>query len=145
MSLGALAIVAVLCVTYAWRLGTFDGLMRGTPAAPKAGHWQGANPALSFDVGADGWMAHVKLDVENLPYASCSVWASVIQIAPDQTFASSLGTDPSTGNLLRFDVEMQGTFYGTTAYGTYKPRACGGIASGGNRSDGKWSAAWQHP
>jgi hypothetical protein len=143
--LSAIVLVAVVCLASAWRFGVFDGLTRGTPAAPTAGHWGGVNPAISFDIGADGQMADVRLEVEDLPYASCSVWALAIPVASDHTFASVLGTDPSTGNLMQFRVEMKGEFYGTTASGTYRTLACGGIGAGQNVHERKWSATWQRP
>ena len=89
--LSAIVLVAVVCLASAWRFGAFDGLTRGTPAAPTAGHWEGVNPAISFDVGAGGQMASVRLEVEDLPYAACSVWASVVPVLSDNTIRGRAG------------------------------------------------------
>ncbi len=137
--LSAAILIAVVCLASAWRLGAFDAIGRGTPAAPQAGHWSGSNPALSFDIGADGQMSNVSLDIEDLPYAWCATQAAAISVGSDYTFSSVLAQEPD--NLLTFRVELKGTFYGTTASGTYRTLTCGGAVAG-RGSEGRWSAQW---
>jgi hypothetical protein len=140
--LGAVVLVGLVAGAYMWRIGTFDDISRGALAAPDVGHWEGSSPALSFDIGLDGQMQNVRLVVDDLPYASCSPWASKIPVAADHTFASVLGS--SSGNLISLQVEVKGTFYGATAYGTYSTRVCPGLLPTDKVVDGKWSAQWQY-
>ena len=140
--LGAVVLVGLVAGAYMWRIGTFDDLLRGAPGAPDMGHWEGSSPALSFDIGPDGQMENVRLVVDDLPYASCSLWTSTIPVAADHTFASVLGSTP--GNLMTFKVEVKGTFYGATASGTYRTRKCPGLLPTDSVVDGKWSAHWQY-
>ena len=141
--LSALALIAVVLAGTVWRAGAFDGFLRGAPAAPKQGHWEGSDAALSFDIRPDGQMANVSLTIDDLPYASCTVLAATISVAPDHTFTSLLRSDPA--NLLVSQVEVTGTFYGSTASGTYKASQCGGLLRGDQEQDDKWSAEWTTP
>jgi hypothetical protein len=109
------------------------------PALPKAGHWEGSNPPVSFDVSIDGYIKNFTMSVL---YAS-----DTIDIFFESTAApadKSVEWDIRSLETLT-SGSLNGDFYGTRVSGKYLITMAGQTISLNPRDteERDWSAEWK--
>jgi hypothetical protein len=108
------------------------------PAQPKAGHWEGSNPAISFEVTDDGQIIGFSMKP---PYggSTCNIYIASVPVQSDYT----INLDLTSMETLSMGY-INGTFQGTKASGKFLIQMCSqGISFvPGEDEDRDWSAEW---
>jgi hypothetical protein len=108
------------------------------PSGPKAGHWEGTNPYVSFDVTDEGQVVNFML---NAPFVSTTCNIAIEQIPVD---GSEFLVDAKTGDVEEASIGIfviKGKFDGDTVTGTQKVEFCGRtVALYPEEQD--WRASW---
>ncbi len=106
---------------------------------PKAGHWQGSNPSVSFEVTEDGQITNFVLSA---PFVNSTCRLNIIKINVDGSeflFDAKSG-DQQTATLYIFT--LKGAFSSETISGTYEIKTCGRTIAL-QPQEMPWKAAWR--
>lgn len=128
------ALLAVVLVTTACAF--FGG---NQPTQPKAGHWEGSDPTISFDITEDGQLTNLQMTV---PYGgtTCKLYIPSITVQTDYSFT----LDFTSAETLSMGYIL-GVFHGTKASGKYLIKMCAQSISfvPGEDKDRDWTAEWK--
>jgi len=110
------------------------------PTIPKAGHWEGSNPVVSFDITSEGKIINLTISI---PYggSTCNISIAAVAIQPDYTMALDL-TSTETLSI----GYVNGIFHNVEMSGKYLIKMCGQSISfiPGEDKDRDWSATWKN-
>jgi hypothetical protein len=114
-----------------------------TPSGPKAGHWEGDEPSVSFDIENDGNIHNFKLDIKT-PAGTCTVTSDEVAVEPDGKFTFIFGKPVNEGeNVIEGKVENDTTISGSYSKAIFCVNPDGTAAIGILGGDLTWKAEWK--
>ncbi|MBX3086305.1 MAG: hypothetical protein KF716_32010 [Anaerolineae bacterium] len=122
-----------------------------TGIVPKSGHWEGSDPAISFNVTENGIIINFSIALTLYAFATCTVWApSDPAIEANKTFTFNDELDASDQSLGTLMNQVTGKFKtATSASGSMSIHFCtmdqGNVVMFEDAAKGNWTAKWKSP
>lgn len=111
------------------------------PVAPKAGHWEGSDPDVSFNITADGTLTNFSMQA---PYGAsdCNITIASLSMPEPGTLLIDLTSTESLST-----GYIQGDFSAEKISGKFKIDMCNMNISlmPDDAKDRDWSAEWKNP
>jgi hypothetical protein len=111
------------------------------PVAPKAGHWEGSDPDVSFNITADGTLTNFSMQA---PYGAsdCNITIASLKMPEAGTLLIDLTSTESLST-----GYIQGDFSAEKISGKFKIDMCNMNISlmPDDAKDRDWSAEWKNP